>query len=120
VARIPEIEGQLEPRVSYGVMRNEAGRMDVLEYMAAVSVASAGRLPSGMESLLLPAGTYAAFSYPFGDLGKGFGEIFARLLPASGYQQVSGPYFERYDESFDPGNPDSPVGIFLPVRRRAE
>jgi len=118
VARIPEIEGQTEPRVTYGVMRHGDAGMHVLHYMAAVAVDASARVPKGMTRLVLPAGTYAAFSYPLSGLAKGFGEIFNTLLPSSDYEQIAGPYFERYDEAFCPTDPGSAVGILLPVRRR--
>jgi len=114
VARIPEIQGQTEPRVTYGVMIDGGA---VLHYWAAVAVDASARLPSGMTRVSLPAGTYATFSYPLSGLAKGFGEIFNTLLPTSGYVQVPGPLFERYDESFDPADPASTVAIGLPVRR---
>ena len=115
VARIGEIQGQAEPRVSYGVMRGDA---KVLHYMAAVSVSDTGPVPPGMTRLTIPAGTYAAFRYPLSGLGRGFSEIFEQLLPKSGYVQIEGqPLFERYDEAFDPGNPASGVDIFVPVRQ---
>jgi len=91
----------------------------VLEYAAAVSVTSADRVPPGMVSIHLPAGAYAWFSYPLSGLGKGFGEIHNRILPASDYQQGSGPFFERYDAKFDPRNPQSAVEIWIPVHPRA-
>jgi len=117
VARIDEIASPAEPRVSYGVMRDEG---DTLHYMAAVSVSASGPVPAGMESQVIPAGTYASFHYPLSGLGEGFGEIFGRLLPASDYVQVPGrPLFERYDEAFDPGNPGSLVQIGIPVRRKS-
>lgn len=118
VARIDEIENPAEPRVSYGVMRNPAA-MQVLEYMAAVSVTSADRVPEGMESLTIPAGMYSTCRYPLSGLGKGLGEFFNRLLPQSDYVQIPGPSFERYDESFDVRNPDSLVEVCFPVRSRA-
>ena len=119
VPRMHEIANANEPRVSYGVMRHEEGPVMVLHYLAGVSVSAADALPTGMQSLLLPAGSYAVFSYPLSGLSKGFREIFERLLPSSDYAQISGqPYFERYDASFDPGNPASAVEIHLPVRRR--
>jgi predicted transcriptional regulator YdeE len=72
-----------------------------------------------MESKVVPAGTYAVFSYPLSGLGRGFAEIFNKLLPASEFEQVAGqPSFERYDEAFDPGNPASLVQIAIPVKRR--
>ena len=117
VARIDEIENMREPRVSYGVMWN-GGSRDVLHYLASAAVAKPARVPQGMTMLTLPAGTYASFSYPLSQLGKGFGEIFGRLLPASGYAQAFGPLFERYDEAFNPGNADSMVEICLPIKKR--
>jgi AraC family transcriptional regulator len=115
VARIEEIPNIAEPRVSYGVMRSEP---NTLNYMAAVSVHAATGVPQGMESLVIPAGTYATFRYPLSGLGKGFGEIFNQLLPASGFVAIAGaPLFERYDEAFDPGNPASTVEICIPVRK---
>ena len=117
VARIREIENLSEPRVSYGVMRHGGGDMEDLHYMAAVAVSNASRIPPGMESLTIPAGTYATFRYPLAGLARGFGEIFGKLLPSSGCNQAPGPYFERYDEAFDPGNPNSEVDIQIPVRR---
>jgi AraC family transcriptional regulator len=113
--RIDDIQDTREPKVSYGVMWH-AESMNVLHYMAAVSVAKPGRVPHGMTLMILPAGSYASFSYPLSGLAKGFGEIFNRLLPSSGFVQSPGPYFERYDEAFDPHNPGSMVEVCLPVR----
>ena len=117
VARIREIENLSQPRVSYGVMRHGGGDMEDLHYMAAVAVSNASHNPAGMESLTIPAGAYATFRYPLSGLARGFGEIFGKLLPSSGCIQAPGPYFERYDEAFDPGNPNSEVEILIPVRR---
>jgi predicted transcriptional regulator YdeE len=116
VGRMAEIEGRTEPKVTYGVMR---GGPDVLNYLAGVAVSSPARVPAGMETLIVPAGTYAAFEYPLSGLGKGFHEIFSRLLPASDYDVIPAPYLERYGESFCPDDPQSVVEILLPVRSRA-
>jgi AraC family transcriptional regulator len=118
VARIPEITELAEPRVTYGVMQFREGAAAPLFYMAAVAVSSNDRVPSGMESRVLAAGSYALFRYPLSGLCAGFGEIFNRLLPSSDYQQAAGPHFERYDEAFDPADPGSLVQIYLPVRER--
>jgi AraC family transcriptional regulator len=114
--RIPEIPGITEPKVSYGVMWDD-GSMQVLHYIAAV--AASGPAPRGMTSRVIPAGSYAFFRYPLADLGKGFGEIFNSLLPKSPYTTLPTPHLERYDESFDPADPQSLVEIWLPVKRRA-
>lgn len=120
VARIPEIAGRAEARVTYGVMHDVAAGMASFDYLAGVAVSAAQDLPVGMVSLALPAGPYAAFSFPLSGLAAGFASIFERLLPASGHERVPGqPYFERYGEAFCPNEPDSPVEIYLPVRPRA-
>jgi AraC family transcriptional regulator len=120
MSRADEIAHTREPQVSYGVMWQPGGMSAPLHYMAAVSVSSNSAVPAGLESKVIPAGTYAMFSYPLSGLGQGFGEIFNQLLPASEFEQIAGqPLFERYDEAFDPGNPASQVQIAIPVRRRA-
>jgi AraC family transcriptional regulator len=118
VARIDGIPNPLEPHVSYGVMKYEAGATPVLHYLAAVSVAGAGKVPEGMTRMTLLAGTYARFSYPLSRLGEGFCEIHDRLMPSSPFVQAEGHFFERYNEAFDPGNPESAVEIYIPVRPR--
>jgi AraC family transcriptional regulator len=116
VARIPEVQGQTEPHVTYGVMRAEK---QALQYMAAVAARPGESVPPGMISLELPGGPYALFRYPLARLGEGFGEIFNRWLPESQCVQTSGPLFERYGEEFRPDDPQSTVEIYLPVRRRS-
>ena len=71
-----------------------------------------------MESREVAAGSYARFQYPLSRLGEGFGEIFNRLLPSSGYVQAPGFMLERYDESFNPADANSLVEILIPVRPR--
>lgn len=114
VARIAEIGNASEPGVAYGVMRGDA---QVLQYMAGVAVSRPGPIPNGMESVTVPAGTYAVFSYPISQLGKGFGEIYNTLLPASGLRVAPGPSLERYGAEFKAHDPNAPVGILIPVTR---
>lgn len=116
VPRLPEIEGRTEPKLTYGVMRHEPP--DALLYVAGVAVPAGARAPAGMEVREVAAGNYARFRYPLGRLGEGFGEIFNRLLPTSGYVQAPGFLLERYDESFDPNDANSMVEILIPVRQR--
>ena len=116
VARLPEIQGRVEPKATYGVMRHEPP--DALLYMAAVAVRATARAPAGMAILEFAAGAYARFEYPLSRLGEGFGEIFNRLLPASNYLQAPGCLLERYGESFDPQDVSSTVEILIPVRSR--
>jgi AraC family transcriptional regulator len=117
VARIAEIQHRIEPHVTYGVMRHAEATFESFDYMAAVAVSDAHRIPDGLTRGTLPAGTYATFSYPLSQLSKGFHEIFNHLLPDSDWVQAPGPYFERYGQSFDVRDPNSQVEILIPVKR---
>lgn len=115
-AREAEIAGNVEPAVTYGVMRHEWP--ETLFYMAAVAVAAGAAAPAGMETREVAAGSFARFAYPLAQLGEGFGEIFNRLLPSSNYEQAPGYLLERYGAAFDPGDRNSLVEILIPVRPR--
>jgi predicted transcriptional regulator YdeE len=117
VARIGEIQNKTEPGVTYGVMRHEEATFESFDYMAAVAVSNAHIIPDGLTRATVPGGTYAAFTFPISGLQKGFHEIFNHLLPGSGYVQTPGPYYERYGETFDIADSNSPVEIYLPVKR---
>jgi AraC family transcriptional regulator len=118
VARIPEIAHQTTPRVAYGVMAPAGADRQALDYLAGVAVSNDGNLPDGVSSWTLPGRSYAVFRCPLDGLGAGYGEIFGRWLPESGFVQAAGPLFERYDEDFCPTRPESLVEIGVPVQLR--
>ena len=113
--RIDEVPDLAEPRVSYGVIGGFDPQQQRFDYMAGVSVTRTGRLPDGMVAWELPGQTYAVFDARLRHIGEAFGHIFGAWLPTAGFRQADAPYFERYGASFDPGNPDSGIEIFIPV-----
>ena len=118
--RIDEVVAIAESDVSYGLMENFDTLQHTLDYMAAVSVTSTdGSVPSGMTARTLETATYAVFEAKLRTLGDVFGQIFNEWLPSASFEQVRAPYFERYDESFDPSNAESKVEIYLPVQPRS-
>ena len=119
VARIPEIEPILEPRVSYGVMEMISGGTGGFTYLAAVSASSLTKVPNGMTSLVLPGGQYAVFEFALSDINSAFGFIFGTWLPSSGFSQAESPFFERYNKDLDPSNPKSRVEAHIPIFSRA-
>jgi AraC family transcriptional regulator len=119
--RIDEVTGISEPQVSYGIMEHFDVRKNALDYMAAVPVASIENTPHGMVGRRITAQTYAVFNATLNSLGEVFGYIFNQWLPNASHEQVPAPYFERYDESFDPSKAESVVEIYIPVKpRRAQ
>ena len=110
--RIDEIQHLSEPHVSYGLMES-FDQMSRLDYKAGVSVETADVLPEGMSRWNVPANTYAVFETTLPTIGDTFGYIYNTWLPASGYRQAAGPYFERYGDTFSPDNPS--LSIYIPV-----
>jgi AraC family transcriptional regulator len=122
IRRVHEISGILEPRVSYGVMRMQAGEAGGLMYLAGVSVADrAAPVPAAMTAVTIPAGRYAVFEFPLSEIGSAFDFMFNTWLPSSGYTQVDGaPMFERYGEAFDPADPSSRMEAHIPIHAGAD
>jgi AraC family transcriptional regulator len=116
VARLPEIAAPAEPGVTFGAMQ-AAG--EDLVYLAGVEVARNVAAPGQMSQLDVPAGDYAVFEFPFGDIGQAYPFIFGTWLPGSGYVQDARPLLERYGSDFCPGQPASPMQVRVPVRPRA-
>jgi AraC family transcriptional regulator len=117
--RIDEVVSIAEPNVSYGLMENFDTLKNSLDYMAAVSVTNTDNIPSGMIARSLEPATYAVFQAKLRTLGEVFGQIFNEWLPSASFEQVRAPYFERYDEAFDPSNAESTVEIYMPVKPRS-
>ena len=116
VARLPEIASPAQPGVTFGAMQNAGAD---LIYLAGVEVASTTPPPQDMSQLAVPAGDYAVFEFPFGEIDRAYPFIFATWLPGSGHVQDARPLLERYGADFRPGQPDSPMQVRVPVRPRA-
>ncbi len=114
--RIDEVQGISETHVSYGLMGPFGESMD---YMAGVAADGTGNLPAGMTTWEIPAYTYAVFEATIPTLSEVFGHIYNRWMPDSDYQPIMDVCFERYGETFNPEEPDSPVSIFIPVEEKA-
>ena len=117
VPRIGEIQHSAEPGVSYGLMDNFDQNIGELNYMAGIAVEKVVELPAGMTRWNVPADTYAVFEASLTTIGETFDYIYSTWLPTSGYQQVAGPYFERYGETFSPANPN--LSIYIPVEKKS-
>lgn len=86
---------------------------------AAAEVTTFENVPEGMETLVIPAGTYAVFNY------KGlssdpsiFRYIFGTWLPASEWKWDHRPRFEILGSKYKNNNPDSEEEIWIPVAKK--
>jgi AraC family transcriptional regulator len=88
------------------------------EKWATVEVTDFDKVPDGMECFLLPSGLYAVFKYK-GDgsnATKTFQYIFETWLPVSEYSLDNRPHFEKLEEKYKRGDPESEEDIWIPIK----
>jgi AraC family transcriptional regulator len=86
----------------------------------AVEVPEFKKPPKGMETLIIPEGTYAVFSYkgaaneamPF------FQYIFQTWIPSSEFSADNRPHFALMGEKYRGNSPESEEEIWVPVKRK--
>lgn len=117
--RMDDVPHLAEPGVSYGVMDHYDVETSQFDYMAGCSVEQVDELPEGMERWGVSANTYAVFETTIPNLGQTWDAIYNGWLPTSGYRHATGPYFERYSETFSPDDPASTLSIYIPIEKPA-
>jgi AraC family transcriptional regulator len=115
---IHEIRHLVHPEVFYGVMGNYVDATGEFDYVAAREVSDATEVAKGMTVVNIPARTYAVFPCTLNTMRQTFAMIDSTWLPTSGYQRLDGPEFELYDESFEAGNDNSPMFLYVPVEAK--
>ncbi|MEP7220742.1 MAG: GyrI-like domain-containing protein [Bacteroidota bacterium] len=103
--------------VVIGVPADQRTHDQELHYIAGAEVKSFDQLPDGMEGGVLPAGTYAKFTYRglITNIGSAYGFIYGDWFSRSGYCRTDGPEFELYDERFRHDSDASELDIYIPV-----
>lgn len=91
----------------------------VFEYLACLPVSSIEEVPEGMVGKVVPEQAYVMVEAKgIKEIGSAYEFILKKWFPSSGYSAGDGPDFELYPEDFDIQNPESPVLIFFPVKKK--
>lgn len=87
------------------------------EKWAAVRVAGNGALPEGMESLALPAGRYAVFTYKGkpADAGDTYRYIYGEWMARSAFRLDDRPHFALMGEKYKGDSPGSEEELWIPI-----
>ncbi len=110
-----QIEGQVGMR-TYGVCHNFDGNM--MEYLAAVQVADAGKVPGYLHTLIVPKRKVAIFRHD-GELetiSETWAWVFDTWLPEAKLEVAAGPQFEVYSDDFDDITGIGAIEIHIPVK----
>jgi len=88
------------------------------EKWAAVEVSNFDRVPSEMESLIIPAGKYAVFQHKGSDseVSETYKYILQDWFPNSKYQLDNRPHFAVMGGKYIKENPDSEEDLWFPIK----
>jgi AraC family transcriptional regulator len=87
------------------------------EKWATVEVTDFEKVPSEMETFILPAGLYAVFDYTGSSNDPAiFQYIFGVWLPGSAYDLDDRPHFEILGEKYKNDDPTSEEEIWIPIK----
>lgn len=115
IPREDEIQGKLEPAVSYGLCIPSSD--GDFTYVAGFE-SSEEKVPQGMIEIIVPEQQYAIFTHTGKTslISETFELIYSKWLPLNNLQPVKGIDFELYDERFiDPDHDDTQVDIYVPI-----
>jgi AraC family transcriptional regulator len=113
--RTSEIENMVDDTAAYGISANVDKETREFDYIAGFEVSSAEDVPEGMVAFEVPGGKYAVFATTLPKIGETFDQAYHTWLPEAGHQPAGGPEFELYDERFDPQDPNSEFGLYIPI-----
>jgi AraC family transcriptional regulator len=90
--------------------------------MAAIEVTDIAAIPDGMESVTIPNGLYAVFTYKgaANEGAKAFQYIFGTWLPNSGYVLDNRPHFDLLGEKYKNDDPDSEEELWIPIKLKKD
>ncbi|MNE21608.1 Bacterial transcription activator, effector binding domain [compost metagenome] len=116
-----QVPGKLHPNVELGICTplNSDGTFN---YIIGFEVDENTVVPEGMTEYFVPETTYAIFTTPpaaasdfVASIQGTWDHIFTDWFPTSGYEQISAPDFEWYDERCWPQE-GKQIDIFIPVQ----
>ena len=109
---------QVDPDVGYGVVWT--GPEDGISYLAGLASGPDVETPPGMVSRHFDRQLYAVFHHlgPVAGLAETVRQVFSDELPQMGYQACGEYYLEVYDDRYDPGETESIMFIWVPVKQR--
>lgn len=121
IPRMNEIPNRVGA-AAYGVMyvkpKAQRSHPEELQYIAAVTVSSADKLPEGMVSRIVPATTYAVVLHrgPIRTIVDTCYQIYRVWLPQSAYEHSGIADIEVYDHRFKGNADDSELEYWISVK----
>ena len=104
--------------VAFGVVYNgdDEGNAD---YLCGVEVTDYSNLPPELSRVRIPETRYAVFSHRdhVSTIRRTFNTIWSKWFAYSGHEPADAPFFERYDERFNPTTGLGGLEIWIPLKK---
>jgi len=118
--RINEIKNVINGNVAMGMCEFVENLTDESKftYFACQEVSSLEDIPKEMEGLTVKKNKYAVFTHKglVDRLGDTYEYIYGSWLPRSEFEPAKSHDFEYYDERFNPGDENSELDIYIPIK----
>lgn len=118
--RMNEIKNVIKGNVAMGMCEFVENLTDESKftYFACQEVSSLEDIPKEMEGLTVKKNKYAVFTHKgsVDRLGDTYEYIHGSWLPRSEYEPAKSHDFEHYDERFNPGDENSELDIYIPIK----
>ncbi|MBO8162801.1 MAG: AraC family transcriptional regulator [Brevibacillus sp.] len=114
--RIDELTERVNEKAELGVCFDEPHEFT---YIVGVEAPSTANIPEGMTARHVPEHEYLVFTHRghISKLSETYKKIYDEWLPQSGYQRDGdAPFFELYDERFQPDSEDSELDVYIPIK----
>lgn len=126
IPRMHEIQHTKGNGRSYGICQPLEEKLEDVDlenpsdfkYLAGLEVSSIEDIPEGMVYWEVKKQKYAVFTHTGSVelLGDTYKAIYSKWLPESGYDVVFTYDFEMYDASFKPGDEQSKMYVYIPIK----
>lgn len=123
IDRIKEIGDCVSPETTLGVcdhVEDYDPKKSEFSYMACMEVDDGARIPNGMIMKRIPESQYVVFTHKGStdNLEDTYRYIYSSYFFKSEFELAETPDFELYDKRFKPGEADSEMDIYVPVKSR--
>lgn len=87
---------------------------------AAVEVQDFSQVPDSMQTLVIPEGLYAVFTYRGkpSEVAAFYQNVLTQLIPSSDYELDDRPHFAEMSQKYTGEHPDSEEELWFPVREK--
>ncbi|MFD1646633.1 GyrI-like domain-containing protein [Haloarchaeobius litoreus] len=100
---------------AYGVLFDFDSGTGSFTYLVGVEPSNETDVPSTLDRVEVPGGTYAVFTVPLDEVGTLMDYVYDEWFPSVTFERTDDPEFEYYGPDFDPRDAEATLDVYVPV-----